>query len=136
VSSSGVSGTAATIGWSTNEAANSQVQYGTSTSYGSTSALNPSLTTSHTQALGGLTAGTTYHYRVMSKDAAGNPVTSSDFTFKTTTPLSLALVVAYSFDEGAGTTATDYSGNSNTGTLFNASWTTGRYGNALSLNGT
>lgn len=135
VSSSGVSGNAATIRWSTNEAANSQVQYGTSTSYGSTSALDPSLTTSHTQTLSGLAAGTIYHYRVTSKDAATNLVTSSDFTFKTTTPLNADLVVAYSFDEGAGTTAADYSGNSNTGTLFNASWTTGKYGNALWFNG-
>src|SRR5205809_747045 len=135
VSSSGVSGNAATIRWSTNEAANSQVQYGTSTSYGSTSALDSSLTTSHAQTLSGLAAGTIYHYRVTSKDAATNLVTSSDFTFKTTTPLNADLVVAYSFDEGAGTTAADYSGNSNTGTLFNASWTTGKYGNALWFNG-
>jgi len=71
----------------------------------------------------------------MSKDAAGNLVTSSDFTFKTTAPLNLDLVVAYAFDEGAGTTAADSSGNSNTAALFNVNWTTGRYGNALSFNG-
>src|SRR5437773_753713 len=135
VSSSSVTFSSATVTWTTNEQTNSQVHYGTSTSYGSTSALDPSLTTSHTQTLSGLAAGTIYHYRVTSKDAATNLVTSSDFTFKTTTPLNADLVVAYSFDEGAGTTAADYSGNSNTGTLFNASWTTGKYGNALWFNG-
>jgi concanavalin A-like lectin/glucanase superfamily protein len=47
------------------------------------------------------------------------------------------LVAAYSFDEGAGTTAADTSGNGNTGTIVNAVWTTnGKYGKALVFNGT
>jgi hypothetical protein len=47
------------------------------------------------------------------------------------------LVAAYSFNEGAGTTAADASGNGNTGTIVNAVWTTsGKYGNALVFNGT
>jgi hypothetical protein len=56
-------------------------------------------------------------------------------------PLSLAqspgLVAAYSFDEGTGATVTDESGNNLTGTILGATWTTnGRYGGALSFNGT
>jgi hypothetical protein len=48
-----------------------------------------------------------------------------------------ALVAAYGFDEGAGTTTADAAGNGLTGTLSGASWmTTGRYGKALSFNGT
>ena len=47
------------------------------------------------------------------------------------------LVAAYSFNEGAGTTVADASGNGNTGTIVGATWTTaGKYGNALSFNGT
>jgi hypothetical protein len=47
------------------------------------------------------------------------------------------LVAAYSFDEGTGTVVTDASGNNLTGTIVGATWTTaGRYGNALSFNGT
>jgi len=47
------------------------------------------------------------------------------------------LVAAYSFSEGNGTTVTDSSGNNLTGTIVGATWTTGgRYGNALSFNGT
>jgi glucose/arabinose dehydrogenase len=47
------------------------------------------------------------------------------------------LVAAYSFDEGAGTTVTDASGNSNTGTLVGATWTgSGKINGALSFNGT
>src|SRR2546430_1850163 len=47
------------------------------------------------------------------------------------------LVAAYSFDEGTGTTVADASGNNHTGTLSGATWTTaGRYGSALTFNGT
>ena len=45
------------------------------------------------------------------------------------------LVAAYSFDEGTGTTVADASGNGNTGTTANTSWTTGHSGSALSFNG-
>ena len=34
------------------------------------------------------------------------------------------LVAAYAFDEGAGTTVADLSGNGNTGTMQGASWST------------
>src|SRR5258705_12114634 len=47
------------------------------------------------------------------------------------------LVAAYAFNEGAGTTVTDLSGNGNTGTIGGASWTTaGKFGNALVFDGT
>ena len=47
------------------------------------------------------------------------------------------LVAAYSFNEGSGTLLTDLSGNGNNGTINGATWTTsGKYGNALSFNGT
>ena len=47
------------------------------------------------------------------------------------------LVGAWGFDEGSGTTTADQSGSSNTGTLSNATWSTlGKFGNALSFNGT
>ena len=46
------------------------------------------------------------------------------------------LVSAYSFNEGTGTVVTDVSGNSNNGTIGTATWSTsGRYGSALSFNG-
>src|SRR5579871_6361430 len=46
------------------------------------------------------------------------------------------LVAAYNFDEGTGTTVHDASGNGNNGTLVNATWSTsGKYGDALSFNG-
>ena len=71
------------ITWTTNEPADSQVDYGTSSSYGSSTSRDTSLVTTHTQLLAALNAGTTYHYRVRSTDASGNPALSSDFTFTT-----------------------------------------------------
>jgi phosphodiesterase/alkaline phosphatase D-like protein len=73
----------ARIGWTTNERATSQVEYGTTTAYGQTTTLNTNLTFNHPTRLSGLTPNTTYHYRVRSKDAAGNLTTSADYTFKT-----------------------------------------------------
>jgi chitodextrinase len=54
-----------------------------------------------------------------------------------TTPAATSgLVAAYAFDEGSGTTVADASGNGNTGTVANATWVAGKYGQALSFNGT
>ena len=76
----------ATITWTTNEASDSQVEYGPTTVYARSTARNASLVTSHPQTLSGLTAGTLYHYRVKSQDAAGNLATSGDGTFTTAAP--------------------------------------------------
>jgi peptidoglycan hydrolase-like protein with peptidoglycan-binding domain/phosphodiesterase/alkaline phosphatase D-like protein len=75
--------TSATITWTTNESSDTQVEYGQTVSYGNTTVLNSSLVTSHSQTLSSLSAGTTYHYRVKSKDAAGNLSTSLDYSFTT-----------------------------------------------------
>ncbi|MBI3408481.1 MAG: fibronectin type III domain-containing protein [Planctomycetes bacterium] len=48
-----------------------------------------------------------------------------------------ALVAAYSFNEGAGTTVADASGNANAGSIASATWSAaGKYGAALKFNGT
>jgi hypothetical protein len=50
---------------------------------------------------------------------------------------STGLVASYAFSEGSGTTVADSSGNGNNGTISGATWTTaGKYGSALSFNGT
>jgi hypothetical protein len=78
-----VQSSGATIGWTTNEPADTQVQYGLTTSYGSLTPLNSGLVTSHSQVLSGLAPRTWYHLRMMSRDAAGNLTVSSDVKFKT-----------------------------------------------------
>src|SRR5208283_103533 len=72
----------ATITWTTDQLSSSQVEYGTTTGYGSNSALSSTLVTSHSVILTGLTAGTTYNYAVLSTDSAGT-ATSANFTFST-----------------------------------------------------
>src|SRR5581483_501057 len=79
-----ISSSGATINWTTDKASDSQVEYGPTTSYGTASSVNSTMVTSHGQNIAGLSANTTYHYRVNSKDSAGNASTSSDFTFTTT----------------------------------------------------
>ena len=80
---SSVTSSGALISWTTDKAASSQVNYGTTTAYGSSSPLNTTLVTTHSVALSGLTAGTLYHYQVQSADLIGTVGTSADLTFTT-----------------------------------------------------
>src|SRR2546422_606574 len=83
VSAFNIASSQATITWATNKASDSQVDYGPTMAYGSSTPLNSSLLTAHAVTLTGLLATTTYHYRVKSRDAAGNLATSADFTLTT-----------------------------------------------------
>ena len=102
VAASGITSSGATITWTTNQASTSQVQYGTTTSYGSSTTLDTSLVTSHSQTLGGLAAGTLYHYRVISTNANGTS-TSSDYTFTTLGPPAISSVAASAITNSGAT---------------------------------
>lgn len=108
ISVSNVAATVATVGWTTNEGATSQVAYGLTSSYTNTTALNTALVTTHQVVLSGLTASTVYHFRIDSKDASGNLATSSDITFTTSaTPDTTAPVISgINVSPVASTTAT------------------------------
>jgi chitodextrinase len=88
----------------------------------------------------GLSASTSYTYRVVAVDAAGN-VSAYSVAASTSTPagsvLPAGLVAAYSFDAGSGSSVADVTGNGNTGAMTGGvSWSpAGRYGGALSFNG-
>ena len=85
----------------------------------------------------GLSAGTSYTYRVRATDAAGNLSAYSGEVSASTPAVAPGLIAAYGFAEGSGTTTADASGNGLTGSLQNATWTaSGRDGNALVFNGT
>ena len=73
----------ATITWTTDEPSTSQVEYGTTAVYGSSTTFASTLVTSHSQTLNGLLPNTTYHFHVLSRDAAGNLTSSPDRTFTT-----------------------------------------------------
>jgi hypothetical protein len=84
----------------------------------------------------GLSANSSYSYRVRAMDAAGNLSGYSGVATAATPAAPGSLVAAYGFDEGSGTTATDASGNGNTGEVIGPTWTTlGKYGGALEFNG-
>jgi hypothetical protein len=78
-----IGSTSATIFWNTYKPATSQVGYGKTASISRGTAIDKTLTLSHTVKLGGLELGTTYHFRVRSVDKAGNEATMHDLTFTT-----------------------------------------------------
>jgi photosystem II stability/assembly factor-like uncharacterized protein len=75
--------TTSTITWITDIGADSQVEYGLTSTYTSSSTRSFSTTTSHSVLLTGLIAGTTYNYRVISRDEYGQISTSTNQTFTT-----------------------------------------------------
>jgi hypothetical protein len=107
VSSSSVTSSGATITWTTNEASTTQVEYGTTLSYGSSTTLNSTLVTSHSQAITGLSPSTTYYYKVKSKDASNNLRTSGGYTFTTLTNYTLTITKT---GTGSGTVTSSPSG--------------------------
>jgi glucose/arabinose dehydrogenase len=87
VAATALTPTGATIIWTTDEPADSQVEYGPDAAYGQSTPVDPALVTSHAVVLGGLSPGTPYHFRVRSVKAGGQALVSADSTF--TTPLDL-----------------------------------------------
>ena len=81
--STNITSTTATITWTTDEIADSQIEYGQDTNYGSATTLDTTLTTNHSQQVTNLDPNTSYHYRVKSKDTSSNLATSQDNTFTT-----------------------------------------------------
>jgi len=78
-----------------------------------------------------LANGTTFFYMYY-----GNPdITSASDINSTFIRIIDGLVGAWHFDEGEGTIAYDSSGNGNHGTIYGATWTDGKFGKALSFDG-
>jgi chitodextrinase len=71
----------ANINWETNEKSDSQVEDWSSPSLLTT--LDPTLVTIHRVHLANLSLETTYHFKVMSRDKAGNRAVSDEYTFTT-----------------------------------------------------
>jgi chitodextrinase len=71
-----------TVNWMTDEVSTSTVRYGRTTAYGMRRS-NTNMVVRHVLTLTGLSADTRYHFRVESRDEAGNLAASADLTFKT-----------------------------------------------------
>jgi hypothetical protein len=82
------------VEWATSAPANSQVNYGKTSSYGSSTPVDTTMVTNHQLSLVGLTAGTAYHFQIHSTDANGHSAVSGDMVFSTsssTSPLSVSI---------------------------------------------
>jgi hypothetical protein len=104
---SGSTATGITLSWSTSELADGRVDYGTSSAYGLSSALvdaAPNLTKTHRVTLMGLAPRTVYHFRITSRDAAGNAAASNDHVFSTPAS-SETSVLSIRISEAESTTA-------------------------------
>jgi nitrogen fixation protein FixH len=120
IATSSQSSTGATIGWTTNEGATTQIEYGLTSTYTASTTLDSSYVTTHSQAISGLSAATLYHYRVISVDSSGNRATSSDQTFTTNAAVdSTAPVVSLTAPSNSitlsGSTSTAASSSDNVG---------------------
>lgn len=93
---SGISLSGATISWTTDEDANSRVNYGLTNAFELGFLLDTTLVKSHTVSLTGLQEGKTYYFQVKSADQSNNVATSSTSTFNTldqTAPVLSSIVV-------------------------------------------
>src|SRR5882672_3352499 len=117
VTVSSITSSGATIGWTTNEASDSEVEYGLTTAYGGFSALDDSLVTAHTMSLGGLSPSTQYHFRVRSRGANANLALSGDFTFTTLegTPPSVSITAPVAGSTVSGTISVTASASDTSG---------------------
>jgi hypothetical protein len=139
VSTSSIGENGAMITWTSDKPATSQVEYGETSSYGSLTTLDNSLVTSHSVTLSGLSPGTTYHFRVRSRDGNGGEKISGDYVFSTG---GLAAYLKMNLDNNPAigettTKAVDQSPYGNNGTFYNhVAWTTeGKYGGGVRFDG-
>ena len=83
VESFGVSTSSAVISWQTDELSDSFVEHGVSISFGLGPVFSETLTQSHELTITDLTPGTSYYYRIKSKDGAGNRAVSEEYRVRT-----------------------------------------------------
>lgn len=82
ITETGLTNVTITIGWTTDENANTTLDYGVTTALGNNSG-NSTLDTSHSIPLTSLTVATLYYYNITSCDASSNCNTTGPFTFTT-----------------------------------------------------
>ena len=112
------------------------MNYGTTTGYGSASTLDPTLVTSHTVTLTGLTLGTTYNFDVVSANAGAMSATSGNATFSTTSTSSPPVITNVATTNLTSTSVTvTWTTDQPSSSLVNYGTTMG-YGSSSTLNTT
>ncbi len=112
---SSTTSTSVTITWTTDRAATSLVNYGTTASYTASSTFSGSLTLSHSVTISSLSPLTTYHFQISSIDTASSTATSSDLTFTTPSSVTAPTLLVPTFSGVTQTGATASSTISATG---------------------
>ncbi|NOX20558.1 MAG: hypothetical protein GXO99_04770 [Nitrospirae bacterium] len=105
VTVSDINSSGGTVTWSTSTSADSQIEHASSdTMYPIyLTPLEPGLLSSHSVTLTGLSANTTYYYRVRSKDVDGNLTISPTYSFTTTGGPVISYVRDWSLTETSAT---------------------------------
>ncbi len=114
----------ADVTWSSDKAGTSQADFGLTASYGLTTSLNSQRVKAHLLTLTGLDPDTTYHFRVRSRDLAGNETASGDYTFTTHTAPDLQvqnLAASGTFSAGGNIVVSWADTNSGAGNTY-TSW--------------
>jgi Secretion system C-terminal sorting domain/Fibronectin type III domain len=83
ISASSITEKSVVISWNTSSPGNSQINFGTTASYGSSTLVDSTLAGAHSMTLYSLAPATVYHFQVRSGNPGGNPSTSGDNTFTT-----------------------------------------------------
>ncbi len=83
---SSTASTTATVTWNTTNSSDSKVLYGSSSGTYTNSTSSATMTTNHSLNIRGLSSERTYYFIVVSKDAANNTATSSEYRFRTVSP--------------------------------------------------
>ncbi|MDQ7054925.1 MAG: fibronectin type III domain-containing protein [candidate division KSB1 bacterium] len=123
--------TRAVISWQTDEAANAQVEFGTTPAYGNTRSSAAGYQTIHQIELSGLLPNTLYHYRIRSRDRYGNTALTDDRTF-VTPPDTVPPVLQNIRIENIGLYSADVAWETNEPADARVQWgTTRQYGNAI-----
>ncbi|MFA5313983.1 MAG: fibronectin type III domain-containing protein, partial [Methanomassiliicoccales archaeon] len=98
------------ITWTTAASSTSVIEYGTSSSYGSTA--TGSSGTSHSVTITGLSADATYHFRAMSVISSSSTHCSADRTFTTNSPEISSVTITIDSDSATITWSTSQSSSS------------------------
>jgi hypothetical protein len=136
-----VSGTSVALTWPAatdtgSGVARYRIHRSTTTGFTPAAANQIGTSTGTTYSDAGLAAGT-YYYKVVAEDVAGNVGAPSPQVQAVVAAQSPApgLVAAYGFEETGGTTVADSSGRGNNGTTSGVTRTSGKFGSALSFDG-